>query len=188
MPSADSEDAAGPTAIDSSLGNGGLTAGLTPEGTIAVLSWPNPSYFNQMNYLTLSRGDPNLGAAKNMGAFAGLDVSTANGRAFSWLRDWPSTQSYLSGTSDALVTTFSRNGVTLTQTAVVSTTADAMTIRDVVRSTATIDQVADAGDGMARTASTTAARIIRFCFQNGAADRIAYVFVAANPSMCTSSR
>src|SRR5207237_2164780 len=66
--------------------------------------------------------------------------------------------------------------------------ADAMTIRDVVRSTATIDQVADAGDGMARTASTTAARIIRFRFQNGAADRIAYVFVAANPSMCTSSR
>src|SRR5439155_14889475 len=87
---------AGPTAIDSSLGNGGLTAGLTPAGTAAVLSWPNPSYFNQMDYLTMSRGYPRLGAAENMGAFAGLDVEQPGGRrAFSWLRDWPSTQSYL---------------------------------------------------------------------------------------------
>jgi hypothetical protein len=128
-PGLGNSELAGPTAIDSSLGNGGLTAGLTPEGTVAVLSWPNPSYFNQMDYLTLSRGDPNLGAAKNMGAFAGLDVATAHGRAFSWLRDWPSTQAYLSGTSDALVTTFTRNGITVTQTAVVSTTSDVMTIR-----------------------------------------------------------
>lgn len=121
----------GPTPIQSSLGTGGLTAGLTPDGTIAVLSWPNPSYFNQMQYLTLSRGYPRGGAAANQGAFAGLEVALPDGRrSFSWLRDWPSIrQRYRGGASNALETVFSRDGTTVTQTAVVDPRDDVMTIR-----------------------------------------------------------
>ena len=127
----------GPTPIDSSLGSGGLTAGFTPEGTLAVLSWPGPSTFNQMQYLTTNRQQQREGAAENQGAFAGLDYRRADGsRTFAWLRDWPATQRYASGTSDALVTTFSHDGVSVAQTAAVSPGADVMAVRYVVRGTA----------------------------------------------------
>ncbi|TMK21568.1 MAG: hypothetical protein E6G68_03275, partial [Actinobacteria bacterium] len=120
----------GPTPIDSSLGSGGLTAGFTPEGTLAVLSWPGPSTVNQMQYLTTNRPQAREGAAENQGAFAGLDYRRPDGtRVFAWLRDWPSSQRYASATSDALVTTFTHEGVSVTQTAAVSPLADVMAIR-----------------------------------------------------------
>src|SRR6266540_6070010 len=55
----------GPTPLDSSLGSGGLTAGFTPSGTLAVLSWPGPSTLNQMQYLTTNRPQSREGAAEN---------------------------------------------------------------------------------------------------------------------------
>jgi glucoamylase len=130
-PEFDDEELVGPTPIASSLGNGGLSAGFTPTGTVAVLSWPNPSYFNQMDYLTRSRGfDSRLGAAENQGAFAGIDYALpGGGRRFSWLRDWTATQRYLSGGSNALVTEFSQSGVAVSQTAVISPDRDVMVVR-----------------------------------------------------------
>jgi hypothetical protein len=124
----------GPTPIDSSLGSGGLTAGFTPEGTLAVFSWPGPSTVNQMQYLTTNRPQPRGGAAENQGAFAGLDYRRRDGaRAFAWLREWPSTQRYAGGSSDALVTTYSHGSISVTQTAAVSPAADVMAIRYEVR-------------------------------------------------------
>jgi GH15 family glucan-1,4-alpha-glucosidase len=129
-PQIDGMELVGPTPIESSLGNGGLSAGFSPTGTVAVLSWPNPSYFNQMDYLTRSRNyDPRLGAAENQGAFAGIDYAIADGsRKFSWLRDWSATQRYRSGVSNALVTEFSRDGATVIQTSVVSPAQDVLII------------------------------------------------------------
>ncbi|MFW6057242.1 MAG: MYXO-CTERM sorting domain-containing protein [Persicimonas sp.] len=66
----------GATNIETTVGNSGLTAGVSKEGDLTMVSWPSPSYFDHMHYMTTNAPDarqrPRFGATESMGAFAGL--------------------------------------------------------------------------------------------------------------------
>ncbi len=66
----------GATNIETTVGNGGLTAGVSKDGDLTMLSWPSPSYYDQMHYMTTNdpdaREQPRFGALEGMGSFAGL--------------------------------------------------------------------------------------------------------------------
>lgn len=66
----------GATNIETTVGNGGLTAGVSKDGDLTMISWPSPSYFDHMHYMTTNDADarqqPLLGAKESMGSFAGL--------------------------------------------------------------------------------------------------------------------
>ena len=116
--SADPESPFGATNINAAVGNGGLSAGISRYGTITVLRWPSPSYYDQLNYKTATHGLtltssartlPHFGAADNMGSFAGLYFTA--GMPISgmvWLRDptFTTQQYYSSVDSDVLVTRY----------------------------------------------------------------------------------
>ncbi len=126
---ADSIEPFGATNINGEVGNGGLSVGISQHGTITVLRWPNPSYYNQLTYKTALSGVlptesartlPHFGAADNMGSFAGLYFTA--GMPISgmvWLRDptFTTQQYYLSADSDVLVTQYTSiaNGIMATQ-------------------------------------------------------------------------
>lgn len=94
----------GPTDINAQSGNQQLTVALNREGTVTVLRWPRPSFFNHVKYHTTRRDDPRFGAHPNEGAFLGLRVRTDEGTETTWLRDWGTTQWYDSEGSDTVVT------------------------------------------------------------------------------------
>lgn len=96
----------GPCLINGVVGNGNLTVGLDKEGTIVLFSWPKVSYYDHVNYLTLSEKLPNHGVRENMGVFAGLIFQKGNSRHISWLKsdDWKHNQYYLNDDSNILVT------------------------------------------------------------------------------------
>jgi GH15 family glucan-1,4-alpha-glucosidase len=96
----------GATDISAVTGNGGLTVALNEAGTITVFKWPNPSYYDQVKYLTTTREAPRLGALANEGVFTGLYYETDAGPGFVWLRDLPHEQSYEGATSIGVVTEF----------------------------------------------------------------------------------
>src|SRR5262245_46116359 len=89
------ELAFGASNIQATTGNGGLTVGVSRDGDITVLSWPSPSYYDQIHYLSGNgkgaRELPRMGALPGMGAFAGLVYSIDGGttRTTSFLRDDP---------------------------------------------------------------------------------------------------
>jgi len=93
----DSEALYGATNINGEVGNGGLSAGISQYGTITVLRWPSPSYYDQLNYKTAKHGLtptssartlPHFGAANNMGSFAGLYFPAGTPiPGMIWLRD-----------------------------------------------------------------------------------------------------
>jgi hypothetical protein len=74
-------------------GNGRLTIGVSREGDLTVLTWPSPSFTDQLAYLTSNaveaRDLPRLGAEEGMGARVGLVVSTDGGatKEVLWLAD-----------------------------------------------------------------------------------------------------
>ncbi|MFL5895723.1 MAG: hypothetical protein ACJ76Z_11520 [Thermoleophilaceae bacterium] len=106
-PDADYE-AYGPTDVNAQTGNGAVTAGENAAGTLTVFKYPNPSYYNQVKYFTLARdaaGRPQV-QFPNDGSYWGLRWRTRRGRGFAWLRDWPSTQRYLSDDSPVATTTY----------------------------------------------------------------------------------
>ncbi|SEO22326.1 Glycosyl hydrolases family 15 [Halogranum amylolyticum] len=94
----------GPTDINAQSGNQRLSVALNDEGTITVLRWPRPSFFNHVKYHTTRRADPRYGAHPNEGMFLGLRVETDAGAETTWLRDWTTTQWYDSDGSDTVVT------------------------------------------------------------------------------------
>src|SRR5215470_4110834 len=81
---------AAPTAVDmvehifgasntnAAIGHGALTAGISADGDISVLSWPSPSLTDQLAYVSGNdldvRTRPRLGAPEGMGSFIGLLV------------------------------------------------------------------------------------------------------------------
>ena len=100
----------GVSAVTAMSGNGGLTAGLSQRGELTVLSWPSPSFHDQLDYQTANGEDardlPRYGAAPDRGLFAGLWIEPAEGDPYiSWLRDpeWEHAQEYRTDTSPALV-------------------------------------------------------------------------------------
>ncbi len=83
-------EAYGPTDVDAQAGDGRLTVNENAAGTLTVFKWPNPSYYNQLKYLAISRNARGQVQVQfpNEGSFAGLAYSTKRGRGFSWLRQW----------------------------------------------------------------------------------------------------
>jgi hypothetical protein len=118
----------GPTDVSATTGNQALTVGLNPKGTITVLKWPSPSFYDQVKYRTTDRGEPRFGAQPNDGALLGLAWRNGNGRRwdFEWLRVWASKQRFADDDGDVVVTTFRRpaEGLSVTVRDVVAHDAD----------------------------------------------------------------
>lgn len=96
------ENVFGATNVNATTGHGRLTAGISRDGDVTVLSWPSPSYGDQLGYRSSNaldaRSQPRFGAAESAGIVLGLfyensDASTA----VTWLRDrsvWTIEQDY----------------------------------------------------------------------------------------------
>ncbi len=95
QPNADYE-AYGPTDVNAQTGDGRLTVNENAAGTLTVFKYPNPSYYNQVKYLAISRDARGRVQAQfpNEGSFAGIAYRTAHGWGFAWLRTWSSSQTY----------------------------------------------------------------------------------------------
>jgi hypothetical protein len=106
-PNADYE-AYGPTDVDAQAGDGHLTVNENAAGTLTVFKWPNPSYYNQLKYLAISRNSRGRVQVQfpNEGSFAGLAYTTKRGHRFSWLRQWRTTQTYDSPDTPVPVTIY----------------------------------------------------------------------------------
>ena len=102
----------GTSNIGAVAGHGGLTAGVSPDGDLTVLSFPGPSFADQLAFLGGNDLDvstrPHGGAAEGMGSFLGLLVTTAQGTKLSWLRgaDFTSSQRYTQPDAPVPETTF----------------------------------------------------------------------------------
>ena len=98
----------GPCPINGITGNGNLTVGVDKRGTIVLLSWPKPSYYDQVNYLTISDKLPDFGVKKNMGIFAGLIYDYKGKKSVSWFKsdEWKHDQRYLNNNSNVLITEY----------------------------------------------------------------------------------
>ncbi|MEE2828258.1 MAG: hypothetical protein VX498_03640 [Myxococcota bacterium] len=109
----------GASHVQAQGGNGGLTFALAPRGEVTVLSWPSPSFNDQLDYETSpdedARLQPFFGAQADHGIFAGLLITTADGESFTWLRDeeWSVSQTYLSEESAAVLTVYQRDDLGL---------------------------------------------------------------------------
>ena len=115
----------GPTKVNATSANGRMAAAFDREGTITVLRYPRPSYYDQVKFRTSSRDDERYGALENEGAFLGLLVP---GEGTTWLRDTPSSQRYRTDASDTveLVHDVAELGVEVTVTDTVAADDDAL--------------------------------------------------------------
>jgi len=111
----------GATRINAALGHGRLTVGVSHAGELTVLRWPNPSFYEHLNYTTAGGADarkkPLFGAAPNEGSFAGLALRTGQEVKLTWLRDealWTHEQSYVSDSADTLRTRYRSAALKLT--------------------------------------------------------------------------
>jgi GH15 family glucan-1,4-alpha-glucosidase len=119
----------GATNIEATLGNTGLTAGVSQDGDLTMISWPSPSYFDHMHYLTTNAPDarqrPRFGATEGMGAFAGLAYVNQGESTvqMSFFRDadWRTTITFLDKDVGVVETTFENTtlGITVRQLDVV---------------------------------------------------------------------
>lgn len=122
----------GASNTNAALGHGALTAGVSADGDLTVLSWPSPSFADQLAYVASNdldvRSRPRMGAAAGMGSFVGLLVGTE----LVWLRDLPHTQRYTRPDAPVAETTFTRQDFTVVLTDIISPDADVLTRRVVV--------------------------------------------------------
>jgi glucoamylase len=133
----DMEHIFGASNTNAVAGFGGLTVGVGADGDVTVLSWPSPSYYDQLAYIGGNdldvRDEPHLGALDGMGSYVGLLVDRGNGPALTFLRDaaWSRHQGYTQDDAPIPITTFHRAdlGLTVTLTDVVSPDADVLTRR-----------------------------------------------------------
>ncbi len=96
------ENLFGATNINAVTGHGRLTVGVSRDGDVTVLSWPGPSYSDQLAYRSSNdldaRSQPRFGALAGAGVVLGLVLERAGGqREVSWLRDrqrWTIAQDY----------------------------------------------------------------------------------------------
>jgi hypothetical protein len=120
----------GPTDINAQSGNQRLSVAFNRRGTVTVLRWPRPSYYNHVAHHATDRDEPHYGARPNEGAFLGLCVTRGgeHGTETTWLRDWDVTQRYDDDRSDAVVTSYHHEGYGLDVTVgdVVAADADVL--------------------------------------------------------------
>jgi hypothetical protein len=106
-PNEETPEIYGPTDIGATVGNQRLSVAMNAEGTLSVLRWPSPSYYEQLKYVTVDRDLPDLGLDPNEGAFSGLALVLRNGeRRTLWLRDLRSRQVYADADSDTVLTRY----------------------------------------------------------------------------------
>ncbi len=98
----------GATDINAATGNQGLSVGVNREGTITLLKWPNPSFYDHVKFMTASRDDKRLGALENEGVMSGIRYSTGDKQGFFWLRDARARQYYRGPRSVAVITGFEK--------------------------------------------------------------------------------
>ncbi|HWH44248.1 MAG TPA: hypothetical protein VNT32_05920 [Thermoleophilaceae bacterium] len=104
----------GPTDIGATAGNQRMSVAVNPEGTLSVMRWPSPSYWEQLRYTTIDRDLPMLGLDPNEGAFSGLFVRLRDGsERMLWLRELELRQRYASEDSDTVVTRFRERSLRL---------------------------------------------------------------------------
>jgi hypothetical protein len=66
-----------------------MAVALNGTGTVSVLRWPRPSFYDQLKYFAEGRdGDDGIIVGPNNGAFLGLAVDTGEGFETTWLRDF----------------------------------------------------------------------------------------------------
>lgn len=106
--SATTPESFGPTDVNAVSGNGKLSAGFNADGTLTVLKWPSPSFYDQIRYRTTDRSAPRMGAAPNEGSFLGVAWRRGGARrwTFSWLRTWRNQQRFTSADGDAIMTRY----------------------------------------------------------------------------------
>ncbi len=79
----------GPTDVNAQSANGRMAAALNDAGTVTVLRWPRPSFYEQLKYFTEGRdADDEIVVAPNMGAFLGVAADTGDGFETTWLREF----------------------------------------------------------------------------------------------------
>ncbi len=132
----------GATHVTAQSGNGGLSVGVAPTGEVTVLSWPSPTFYDQLDYQTSAdedaREQPFFGADADQGMFAGLWIEVDGGEPeLIWLRDarFEVQQSYLTEVSAAVVT-LSRSeelGLAVVETLFVDLEQDALHRRAVIK-------------------------------------------------------
>lgn len=96
-----------PGGYHAAIGNGRMAVAFTREGTLNLLRWPSPSYFDQVDYLTSDRNLPRKGALPNMGSFAGVIFKKTDGTpGVAWTNDsgWTHRQAYLAEDANIVVT------------------------------------------------------------------------------------
>jgi hypothetical protein len=91
----------GATNVNATTGHGRMSLGVSEDGDVTVLTWPSPSFSDQIAYVSSNALDartlPRLGAHEGMGVFLGLVVEQAGTRSVTWLRDastWTTSQGY----------------------------------------------------------------------------------------------
>lgn len=114
----------GPTDINAMSANGSMAVATNDEGTVTVLRYPRPSYYDQVKYRTSSWEEDRFGALENEGPFLGVLVP---GQGVTWLRDVPVEQGYASETADTVAQTCTIDdlGVQVTVTDTVAADRDA---------------------------------------------------------------
>jgi glycosyl hydrolase family 15 len=130
----------GATNVNAVVGHGGLTAGISVDGDLTMISWPGPTFADQILYLSSNdldaRSEPHFGALDGMGSYVGLLVTTASGQTLVWLRDssFSHVQGYTQPDAPVVATTFTRSdlGLTVVLTDVVTPDVDLLTRRVVV--------------------------------------------------------
>jgi hypothetical protein len=128
-PSGNTYEHFGPTDINAVTGNQRLSVALNDRGTVTVLKWPSPSFYDQIKYRTTDRSEPRMGALPNEGAFIGIAYKRASGAwRFEWLRNWRARQRYADDDADEVVTVFRKRaqGLTVTQRDVVAADQDSL--------------------------------------------------------------
>ena len=121
----------GASNVNAIAGHGGLTAGISREGDVTVLSWPGPSCCDQLLYLASNALDvrtlPHLGAIDGMGITLGIAIETGPAVGTHWLNDgtWRIDQRYLDDTSLLPVTHFRSDALDLDVTVTDSIPPDA---------------------------------------------------------------
>ena len=100
--------------VNAAIGNGGLTLGISHLGEVSVLTWPSPSYTDQLLHLGSNAPDrhdaPTLMAHPAMGATLVLVVTTEGAQgAGPWvehLNTWATTQRYPDPLTPRVETTY----------------------------------------------------------------------------------
>jgi hypothetical protein len=112
----------GATNIETTVGNGGVTAGVSRDGDLTMISWPSPSYFDHLHYVTTNAPDarlrPRFGATEDMGAFAGIafvrDGETDLETSFFRDDDWQIEPGFLGEDVGIIETRFQNDALGLT--------------------------------------------------------------------------